>query len=140
MKRAILGLSILVMGAYADVCTEFQYVALVDPNSKRYKEVNFDAHLNRFYVDKKSIKYNKKSQTITVWRLNYTKHIEGVGFMQAFLRYNLLNNKLLNERLIAYKCSGQILFDGKDVKWMRIVPGSIDESVFKYAKSYLGIK
>ncbi len=141
MKKVILVLSFLVLGAYADVCTHKQYNEFVPSKSSRYKLVVESVNESiKTYIDKKSIKYNKKTHIATVWKTDEARNVKGIGVFRSLKSYNMLNGKSQNTLVALYACSGVHLKSFEYKKWLVTVPGSIDEKVLNYLKFYLGVK
>ncbi len=142
MKKMILILSFLTSQVFADICTEEQYSPyFTDKNGTRYVYLGQNSS-GEVVFDKKTIKYDKKHHTITVWVIFQLKSKEyiGYGMSKQLKEFNIKNNTVSLRKMDALKCNGVLVASLNPNKLTSVSPGSINENILDEVKKYLKIK
>lgn len=137
MKKLLLITSFLASQLFALECTEPLYE---DNQVDRYVSYGFSADHSAHVFDTKSIKFDKKKQTIQVWTLSEVKNNPNFGFLKILYEFDIKNNNYRFPRAISLHCNGNIFESVKDLNWQSISPESSGEILLFKTKEYLNIK
>lgn len=141
MKKLLLFLSFLASQLFAEQCTQ-QFSYFTDKQENRYINSSIQAtDLSATVIDKESIIYDKKNQTIICWVIYQTISMPKVGVFKLKKEFNLNNKKIRILSRDALSCNGEAIWSSNEIKeWDDISPQSADELALKSLKKYLNIK
>jgi hypothetical protein len=142
MKKLLLITSILGSQLFAGQCTQEQYSPFFDKNSDRYisSYTQTNDH-SKAVIDKKSIKYDKKSNKIICWVISQELTEPDFGIVKMKWEFNLQDNTYITLAYSIHDCKGSVIHNSDTViKKQSIVPGSSNEIVLDDLKNHLNIK
>ena len=142
MKKLLLITSFLASQLFAIECPEEQYsLFFTDTEEVRYITAGYMLATNdKVVFDKKSVKFDKKNQTIKAWGMVQTKSELNSGVIKILYEFDIKNNNWRYSDAIISSCEGNSLGYDKYLTWEAVSPESSTELLLVKLKEYLNLK